>query len=388
MVKVSSRDILEVLRRYELASDEKVPRNIENIKTIHPNPINTLVSFSFLNKMMYLLFDDSTEDDMSYALDQIRINNSNIKGEFVKNPRDNSFTYAMPFRGKEVYLFEVINDKKRLDSELAKRYPKISRSTWQKHIRAGNISVNGQVINMPKHEITESDKLSVETPEMPDFTKNEIPIIYIDDNVIVINKPNGILTHSKGALNNEFTVAEFFRRYSTYNSDSNRSGIVHRLDRDTSGVMIGARNTESAVMLQKQFSDRKTKKTYYAILDGVPKLMTANIDLPIGRNPSKPSTFRIDINGKPAITKYEIIASNGKYSFVKLQPKTGRTHQLRVHMKYIGTPILGDKLYGKPASRLYLHAYSLEITIPGSDRRIFIATIPEDLTNFFPEVKI
>jgi 23S rRNA pseudouridine1911/1915/1917 synthase len=105
------------------------------------------------------------EDDISYAMNQIKTKNSNVKGEFIKNPRDSSTTYAMPFKGKEVYLFEVISDKKRLDSELAKRYPETSRSTWQKHIHAGNISVNDKVITSSKHEITENDKISIETPE-------------------------------------------------------------------------------------------------------------------------------------------------------------------------------------------------------------------------------
>jgi 23S rRNA pseudouridine1911/1915/1917 synthase len=388
MVKVSSRDILDVLRRYELARDDNVPRNVENVKITHPNPINTLASFRFSNNQLYLLLDDTAEDDISYAMDQIKTKNSNVKGEFIKNPRDSSLTYAMPFKGKEVYLFEVISDKKRLDSELAKRYPETSRSTWQKHIHAGNISVNGRVTISSKHEITENDKISIETPKTEDFTEKQLPIVFIDDNVIVINKPAGVLTHSKGELNDEFTVADFFRRYSTYNLDSNRPGIIHRLDRDTSGVLIGARNSETAVLLQKQFADRKTKKTYYAVLCGKPKLETANIDLPIGRNPKKPSMFRVDANGKSAITKYEVVDSNNKYTLVKLQPQTGRTHQLRVHMKYLGTPILGDKLYGKPANRLYLHAYSLEITILGGERRTFTAPIPSDLTKLFPGFKI
>jgi 23S rRNA-/tRNA-specific pseudouridylate synthase len=98
--------------------------------------------------------------------------------------------------------------------------------------------------------------------------------------------------------------------------------------------------------------------------------------------------FRVDANGKSAITKYEVVDSNNKYTLVKLQPQTGRTHQLRVHMKYLGTPILGDKLYGKPANRLYLHAYSLEITILGGERRTFTAPIPSDLTKLFPGFKI
>ena len=159
MVKVSSRDILDVLRRYELAGDDNVPRNVENVKITHPNPINTLASFRYSGNHLYLLLDDTVEDDISYALNQIKTKDSNVKGEFLKNPRDTSTTYVMPFKGKEVYLFEVISDKKRLDSELAKRYPETSRSTWQKHINAGNIKVNGNVITSSKHEITEnSDK--------------------------------------------------------------------------------------------------------------------------------------------------------------------------------------------------------------------------------------
>jgi len=388
MVKVSSRDILDVLRRFELAGDDNVPRHIESVKITHPNPINTLVSFHFSKQQLYILFDDTAEDDTEYVMSQIKTAKGNINGELIKNPRDSVTTYAMPFKGKECYLFAVISGKKRLDSELAQRYPETSRSTWQKHIKAGHITVNGAVVTSSKHDVTDVDSIAINTPDTPDFSKDELPILYLDDNVIVINKPNGVLSHAKGALNDEFTVAEFFRKYTTYNSDSNRPGIIHRLDRDTSGVMIGARNPETAIMLQKQFSDRKVKKVYFAILDGVPKLNKANIDLPIGRNPTAPSTFRVDSKGKPAITKYEIIASDDKYSLVKLQPQTGRTHQLRVHMKYINTPILGDRVYGKTADRLYLHAFSLEITVPNGIRQTFIAPIPQDITNHFPEATI
>lgn len=388
MVKVSSRDILDVLRRFEHAGEENVPRNIENVKMSHPSPINTLTTFRFNNQEFYLLFDDTAEDDIDYVMAQIRTKNSNIKGELIENPRDTEKSYAMPYKGKECYLFAVISEKHRLDSELAKRYPETSRSTWQKHIKAGHILVNGKVITQPKYDVADIDDIAINTPDLPDFSKNEIPIIYIDDNVIVINKPNGILTHAKGALNDEFTAGEFFRRYSTHNLDSNRPGIVHRLDRDTSGVMIGARNSETASLLQKQFADRLVKKTYIAVLDGVPKLAKANIDLPIERNPASPSTFRVGTNGKPAITKYEVLATNGKYSLVRLQPFTGRTHQLRVHMAYLKTPILGDRVYGKQQNRLYLHAYSLEITIPNGNRKTFVAPLPDEFKQMFPEVKL
>ena len=192
------------------------------------------------------------------------------------------------------------------------------------------------------------------------------------------------MTHAKGALNDEFTVGEFFRRYSTYNADTNRPGIVHRLDRDTSGIMIGARNEETATMLQKQFADRKTKKTYIAITVGMPKNDAARIDLPIGRNPTAPSTFRVDAKGKSAITDYKVLQATDELAMLELRPYTGRTHQLRVHTKYMNTPILGDRVYGTAADRLYLHAKQLEITIPVGDRRTFEAPLPPEFSKHFP----
>ncbi len=388
MVKLSSRDALDVLRRYKLAGNDNVPRNIENIKTSHPKPSNTLIAFRFNKQQFYILFDDTAEDNVDYVISQIKTVKNNMMGQLAINPNDETSTYALPFKGKECYLFTVISDKKRLDGELARRYPDTSRSTWQKYIKAGHVSINGKVVTSSKQDVTDVDLIAINKPEATDFSKSELPIIYIDDNVIVINKPIGVLSHSKGAMNDEFTVASFFGRYSTYNIETNRPGIVHRLDRDTSGVMIGARNLETATLLQKQFADRKTKKTYVAILDGVPKLDIANIDLPINRNPSKPSTFRVDSNGKSAVTKYEVLARDDKYSLVKLQPQTGRTHQLRVHMGYLNTPILGDKVYGQPAKRLYLHAYSLEITIPSGSRQTFTAPVPSDFNDYFPNISL
>lgn len=387
MVKVSSSDILAILRRFDVAGEENVPRHISMVSITNPNPTNTLVGFRFTKQQFYILFDDTADDDTEFALENIRTINQDIKGEFFKNPNDQLTTYALPFKGKECYLFIQKSDKKRLDLELAERYPETSRSTWQKYIKAGYIMVDGDVQTSSKFDVLPTDTIAVTIPDATDFTKDVLPIIYIDDNVIVIDKPVGVLSHSKGAMNDEFTVADFFRRYSTYNTDTNRPGIIHRLDRDTSGVMIGARNTETATLLQKQFADRKTKKTYMAIVDGTPKLAKAQIDLPIGRNPAAPSTFRVDTKGKVALTTYEVLASNDHESLVKLSPRTGRTHQLRVHMAYLHTPIKGDKVYGKPSDRLYLHARSLEITIPDGDRRIFEAKLPHSFIDIFPEAK-
>jgi len=380
MVKVSSSDIVHILRRFELADDTVMPRMIEQIKYTHPATHNTLVGFRFNKHQFFVLFDSTAEDDTNYVLEQIRTAKQDLHGEVIRNPNDHITTYALPFKGKEVYVFEVISSKKRLDSLLAERYPDVSRSTWQKHIKNGHVSVNGDVKTSAKYDVSEADSIAVHIPEATDYSQDELPILYLDDNVIVINKPAGVLTHSKGALNEEFTVADFFRRYTTFGLDTNRPGIVHRLDRDTSGVMIGARNPETAALLKKQFADRLAKKTYVAIVRGELNEQRARIDLPIGRNPSSPSTFRVDPKGKPAVTDYEVLAVNQGKSLVRLRPLTGRTHQLRVHLNYLHAPIFGDRVYGKEADRLYLHAYTLEITIPISERKIFTAPVPPEFT--------
>lgn len=387
MVKISSADIVTILRKFELANDDNVPRHIEQVKFSNPHEKNTLVSFRFNKQGFYILIDETAEDDTDYVIEQVHTAKYDVKGDVVENPNNNMMTYALPFKGKEVYLFAVTSDKKRLDVLLAERYPDTTRSTWQKHIKAEHVSVNGVVCISPKYDVTENDAIVITIPDATDFSTDELPILYLDDNVIVINKPVGVLTHAKGALNDEFTVGEFFRRYTTVGLDTNRPGIVHRLDRDTSGVMIGARNPETASLIQKQFADRKTKKTYLAIVEGVLKEREAKIDLPISRNPSAPSTFRVDAKGKSAITSYTVLEVNDTetQSLVELRPFTGRTHQLRVHMKYLGSPIVGDRVYGKAADRLYLHAKQLEITIPSGDRKTFNAPTPREFIEKFPQ---
>lgn len=269
----------------------------------------------------------------------------------------------------------------RLDQYTAQFWPEHSRSTWQKFIKLGAVTVNGEVVTSPKYDLDEDDFVQVSPPSQPDFSDETLPVLYEDEDVIVVNKPTGILTHAKGALSEEFTVADFFKPRTSYHADTNRPGIIHRLDRDTSGVLIGAKTEEAARGLARQFADRKVEKTYVAVLDGVPKQPEAIIDLPIGRNPSAPSTFRVDAGGKSAQTAYTVKKVGSTRSLAYLQPKTGRTHQLRVHMAYLNTPIRGDRIYGNPpaggADRLFLHAYQLEITLPGGKRTVFSAPIPD-----------
>lgn len=245
--------------------------------------------------------------------------------------------------------------------------------------------VNDEVITSTKYDLGEDDQVTIHIPSDPDYTKSTLPIIYEDEHVIVINKPAGVLTHAKGEVSEEFTVADFVRPRMSVVDTSNRPGIVHRLDRDTSGTIICAKDSEAKTLLQKQFQDRKAHKTYLAIVRGTPKQLSATLDLPIERNPKKPSTHRVGVNGRSAITRYEVVSSSPTFSVIRLYPETGRTHQLRVHLAYIGTPIVGDKLYGSeksPINRLCLHAEALEITIPTSRRETFYAELPSDFKKF------
>lgn len=383
MVKVSPGDIKAILRQFQIEGADESDKHIDLIKTTPPSPTNTLVSFRFNKRRYSILFDESAEDDIDYLEQQVGASTDSNEGSFIKNPEESFLTFGIPFKSKTVYLYLAEADKKRLDSYLAEHHQSASRSTWQKHIKAGFVQVNGVVVTSPKHEITTSDTLALNVPEEQDFSSEELPIIHLDEHVIVINKPAGILTHAKGAVHEEFTVADFFRRYTTVGLETNRPGIIHRLDRDTSGVLIGARTEQAAKLLAKQFADRKVKKTYIAVLSGHLKEKEATIELPIDRNPSAPSTFRVDGNGKMAITHYKVLAENDKESLVELRPVTGRTHQLRVHMAFLGAPIKGDRVYGRPGDRLYLHAEKLEITIPTSDRRVFEAPLPASFTDIF-----
>lgn len=277
----------------------------------------------------------------------------------------------------------------RLDAYMAQYWPEYSRSTWQKYIEMGVVEVNGVVVTSVRYNLGEDDEVTVQTLPVASFDDQTLPVVYEDEHVIVINKPAGVLTHAKGALTEEFSVAEFVRPRMNEPDDTNRPGIVHRLDRATSGIIIAAKDAETKKLLQKQFQDRKAHKTYIAVVKGTPKLAEAKIDLPIGRNPKVPSSFRVDAKGKPAITTYKTLASNGAYSVVKLKPLTGRTHQLRVHLAYIGCPIVGDALYGggkSPIGRMCLHAKELEITIPTSRRETFVAPLPDDLETFVEDI--
>lgn len=279
-----------------------------------------------------------------------------------------------------------ISRAERLDQYVLRQLPQLTRTYASRLISDGKVTVNGVVQTKPGIKPKTGDVVEIDyDPAIEaEIPRIELPIIYEDDDCVVIDKPVGLLTHSKGAFNPEATVASWLRlriagfvKEQTEDQSGNaRAGIVHRLDRATSGVMICAKTPEAMTWLQKQFSQRRVKKTYRAILTGHLKHPQALIDLPIGRNPKAPATFRVDVNGKDARTTYEVLRETDHYSEVEFKPETGRTHQLRVHAAHLGHPIVGDHMYGKSGERMFLHAHQLELTLPNRERRVFEAAVP------------
>lgn len=294
----------------------------------------------------------------------------------------------------DVELSEApVIERFRLDKQLVEKYPNYNRNTLQSFIKAGYVSVNDKIAAKPNTLVEADAKIKLNLPDaLTDTEKKQSAIakmrpetLFEDDNVLVLNKPSGLLSMAKGEYTAEPTLEDY-------------GLLVHRLDRDTSGVVILGKNESTQTMLRKQFQDRKAHKTYYAIVEGRPKLDEAMIDLPLARNIKHPTTFVVDANGKPAQTYYKVIktaeAKNPEtgqveiLTLLELRPTTGRTHQLRVHLNYLGTPILGDRVYGNsPANtklRLFLHASELEITIPGqptNQRVTFKAPLPREFSD-------
>lgn len=269
----------------------------------------------------------------------------------------------------------------RADVYLAEQYPQFARAALAKLFPADMVVINGRP-EKAGYKLKAGDTVVVDDSWLVerDFDPIELPVIYEDDNVLVIDKPAGVLSHARGGLSTEASVASFLRGHIDPTTEgAGRAGIVHRLDRATSGIMICAKNSMAQSFLQKQFHDRKVNKTYIAVLSPIPKHEKAVIDAPIDRDPKRPKSFRVDVHGKSAVTEYEITKKSpeSKRALVTFKPQTGRTHQLRVHSAYISCPIVGDEMYdGEKAPRLFLHAASLEIEIPDKGIKTFESSVP------------
>jgi 23S rRNA pseudouridine1911/1915/1917 synthase len=279
----------------------------------------------------------------------------------------------------------------RLDRYIAEKLGLLSRS--QIKARELRALVNGREIKI-SHIVKSGDTLELfwKEAEPLNITPENIPldILFENDRTAVINKVQGMVVHP-GAGNRQGTLANalYYRRLERINGSGSspaeglRPGIVHRLDKETSGVIIAAYDDEALAFLAGQFKSRKAKKTYIAVVKGQPREQKGRIETFIARDPKDRKRFAVSARGKAALTLYRVIKTWQNHSLVLLRPKTGRTHQLRVHLRYLGHPIVGDPLYGHadtlfPSATLMLHARSLAIVLPGEEKeRFFKAPLPE-----------
>lgn len=295
----------------------------------------------------------------------------------------------------------------RLDQFLAAQLPDRSRAYLQKLVKSGLVKLNDEVVSVNKTALPAKGVIIVELPEIknddtPAAEDFAYDLLYEDDFMAVINKPAGVVVHPAPGNPDGTVVNALLSRYPELRSaelpDGSRPGIVHRLDKDTSGCLAVARTPEAQAKLCEAFAARETGKIYLALTAGVPTQKQGRIENLIGRHPvNRQKMAIVERNGKVAISEYEVLAegrmNNIKTALVKVRIYTGRTHQIRVHLASLGCPVLGDELYGGSRAcpgipRQMLHAWKLKLPHPVSGEMIKVqAPIPEDIEHFYKLMK-
>ncbi|MBI1884758.1 MAG: RluA family pseudouridine synthase [Chloroflexi bacterium] len=276
----------------------------------------------------------------------------------------------------------------RLDAFLARRREELSRSHARRLIDQGLVTLNG-VLPSPSRRVSGGDTVvvNIPAPEEPKLAPEAIPltVLYQDDDIIVVDKPAGLAVHPGpghpgGTLVNALLalcpdLAGIGR--------SLRPGIVHRLDKDTSGLLVVAKSDRAQQSLAGQLKEREVEKVYLALVHGLPDSPQGIIDAPIARHPRHRKRMAVVPGGREAQTRYRVRETIDRFALLEVQPVTGRTHQIRVHLSYIGHPVVADAVYGKRSPHLkrqFLHAHRLAFRLPGSDRTVeFESPLPPDL---------
>ncbi|MCF7853248.1 MAG: RluA family pseudouridine synthase [Candidatus Pacebacteria bacterium] len=296
--------------------------------------------------------------------------------------------------GREQVDVPVSFDGERLDRFLAASFPEHSRSFLQSCIREQRVRVNGD-LSRPATRISAGDSVTIVWPPPEDHTLRPEPlsldVIYEDDDVLVLNKPSGLVVHPTDTIREGTLVHGLLHHdreaFGGMVDKTLRPGIVHRLDRDTSGVLVVAKNLTARRRLKEVWKAREVEKTYLAVVLGEFGSVTGTMDGKIGRNPrNRKKMAVVDVNGKRAVTHYRVLAGTGQVSLLEIRIETGRTHQIRVHFAHLNHPVLGDALYGGKqrdfavsVPRQMLHAWKLTFPHPASGvMREYRAPLPAD----------
>ena len=277
------------------------------------------------------------------------------------------------------------NAEKRIDSYLASELS-ISRSKVQKLIKEGLVTVNGDIVSN-NYVVKLGDKILVDDDldyeirvEAEDI---DIDVVYEDEWLLVINKESGMVVHPAPGHYSHTLVNALLYRFQLSSKDSIRPGIVHRLDKDTSGLMLVAKNDEVHDALSKMIASKEVERHYLAIVDGVILHDTGTIDAPIGRDPNNRQKMAVtDVNGKEAVTHFRVLETFTNHTLVECILETGRTHQIRVHMAYIGHPVSNDPMYGKGKATDFgqmLHSKSIKFIHPTTGKELYFEVDPPKL---------
>lgn len=296
------------------------------------------------------------------------------------------------YMDEKLYYVETEYNGVRIDKVLSEVFENFSRSKIQKMIEEGNILVNDEKIKANyKCQIDDEIKIVIVEPKEINLKSENIPldIYYEDDDVIVVNKPTGMVVHP-APLNESGTLVNALMYHVKNLSGINgalRPGIVHRIDKDTSGLLMVAKNDETHVSLSDQLRNKTVKREYLALVHGCIGHERGTIDAPIGRDPKDRTRNVVIKNGKDSITHFQVLERFDKYTLIKCVLETGRTHQIRVHMRYINYPLVGDPKYG-PRSTIqgfgqFLHAKTLGFLHPKKNENLeFSAPLPDYMEDF------
>ena len=303
---------------------------------------------------------------------------------------------------KEI-IVEQSEEKNRLDSYIASKDLELSRSMIKKLLEDGKITVNGEITKASyKVQLNDKIEIDIEKPKEVKLEAQEIPldIIYEDNDILVVNKQKGLVVHpGNGNLDGTLANAVMAHCKDSLSGIGGelRPGIVHRLDKDTSGLLIIAKNDKAHIKMSEQIKDRKVKKTYIALVRGIISENEATINMPIGRSTKDRKKMAVTKNGKEAITHFKVLnrftTNKASYTLLEVKIDTGRTHQIRVHMAEIGHPVIGDTVYSNGKNEFgvvgqCLHAKKLEFTHPITEKEMNLeAPLPKYFEKIIEELE-